>query len=87
MLHYLFFLSVLGEEYSHMERFVLSIVATLFASLQALKFLFFKSTMDKFRNRNYNNKKSRIRETKNLSTDADRRTDTILERLRDLLKK
>ena len=28
-------------------------------------------------------KKSRIRETKNLSTDADRRTDTILERLRD----
>ena len=33
-------------------------------------------------------KKSRIRETKNLSTDADRRTDTILERLRDLsLKK
>ena len=34
------------------------------------------------------NKKSRIRETKNLSTDADCRTDTILERLRDLsLKK
>ena len=32
-------------------------------------------------------KKSRIRETKNLSTDADRRTDTILERLRDLFKK
>ena len=29
-------------------------------------------------------KKSRMRETKNLSTDADRRTDTILERLRDL---
>ena len=29
-------------------------------------------------------KKSRIRETKNLSTDADRRTDTILEKLRDL---
>ena len=29
-------------------------------------------------------KKSRIRETSNLSTDADRRTDTILERLRDL---
>ena len=29
-------------------------------------------------------KKSRIRETKNLSTDADSRTDTILERLRDL---
>ena len=28
--------------------------------------------------------KSRIRETKNLSTDADNRTDTILERLRDL---
>ena len=28
--------------------------------------------------------KSRIRETSNLSTDADRRTDTILERLRDL---
>ena len=28
--------------------------------------------------------KSRIRETKNLSTDADSRTDTILERLRDL---
>ena len=27
--------------------------------------------------------KSRIRETKNLSTDADSRTDTILERLRD----
>ena len=33
-------------------------------------------------------KKSRIRETSNLSTDADRRTDTILKRLRDLsLKK
>ena len=29
-------------------------------------------------------KKSRIRETKNLSTDADSRTDTILQRLRDL---
>ena len=29
-------------------------------------------------------KKFRIRETKNLSTDADSRTDTILERLRDL---
>ena len=32
-------------------------------------------------------KKFRIRETSNLSTDADRRTDTILERLRDLSKK
>ena len=35
-------------------------------------------------------KKSRIRETKNLSTDADSRTDTILERLRffvELFKK
>ena len=32
-------------------------------------------------------KKSRIRETKNLSTDADSRTDTILERLQDLSKK
>ena len=32
-------------------------------------------------------KKSRIRETLNLSTDADRRSDTILERLRDLSKK
>ena len=32
-------------------------------------------------------KKSRIRETKNLSTDADSRTDTILERLHDLSKK
>ena len=32
-------------------------------------------------------KKSRIRETSNLSTDADRRTDTILKRLRDLSKK
>ena len=32
-------------------------------------------------------KKSRIREAKNLSTDADSRTDTILERLRDLSKK
>ena len=31
-------------------------------------------------------KKSRIRDTSNLSTDADRRTDTILERLRDLSK-
>ena len=31
--------------------------------------------------------KSRIRETKNFLTDADRRTDTILERLRDLSKK
>ena len=29
-------------------------------------------------------KKSRIRETKNLSTDADSRTNTTLERLRDL---
>ena len=29
-------------------------------------------------------KKSRRRETPTLSTDADRRTDTILERLRDL---
>ena len=29
-------------------------------------------------------KKSRIRETKNLSTDADSRTDTIFERLSDL---
>ena len=28
-------------------------------------------------------KKSRIRETKNLSTDADSRTDTILKKLRD----
>ena len=28
-------------------------------------------------------KKSRVRETKNLSTDANRRTDTILGRLRD----
>ena len=32
-------------------------------------------------------KKSCIRETSNLSTDADRRTDTILERLRDLSKR
>ena len=32
-------------------------------------------------------KKSRIRETSNLSTDADRRTDTILESLRDLYRK
>ena len=32
-------------------------------------------------------KKSRIRETSNLSTDADRRSDSILERLRDLSKK
>ena len=32
-------------------------------------------------------KKSRIRETKNLSIDADSRTDTILERLQDLSKK
>ena len=32
-------------------------------------------------------KKSCIRETSNLSTDADRRTDTILERLSDLSKK
>ena len=31
--------------------------------------------------------KSRIRETKNLSTDADSRTGTILKRLRDLSKK
>ena len=30
--------------------------------------------------------KSRIRETKNLSTDTDSKTDTILERLRDLSK-
>ena len=29
-------------------------------------------------------KKSRIRETKNISTDADSRTDTIFERLHDL---
>ena len=32
-------------------------------------------------------KKSRIRETKNLSTDADSRTDTVLESLHDLSKK
>ena len=32
-------------------------------------------------------KKSRIRETKNLSTDADSRNNTVLERLRDLSKK
>ena len=32
-------------------------------------------------------RKSRIWETKNLSTDEDSRTDTILERLRDLSKK
>ena len=32
-------------------------------------------------------KKSRIRETKNLTTYADSRTDTVLERLRDLSKK
>ena len=32
-------------------------------------------------------KKSRIRETSNLSTDADRRTDTILKRLCDLSNK
>ena len=31
--------------------------------------------------------KSRIRETSNLLTNADRRTDTILERLRDLSEK
>ena len=34
-----------------------------------------------------NTKKLRIRETKNLSTDADSRTDTILERLHDKMKK
>ena len=33
------------------------------------------------------NKKSRIWETPNLSTDADSRTNTILERLRDLSQK
>ena len=32
-------------------------------------------------------KKSRKRETSNLSTDADRRTDTILESLHDLSRK
>ena len=32
----------------------------------------------------YHKKKSSLRETKNLSTDADSKTDTILERLRDL---
>ena len=32
----------------------------------------------------YHKKKSSLRETKNISTDADSRTDTILERLRDL---
>ena len=32
-------------------------------------------------------KKSRIRETSNLSTDVDRRNDTILESLRDLSRK
>ena len=32
-------------------------------------------------------KKSRIQETLNLSTDADRRTNTILESLRDLFRK
>ena len=35
----------------------------------------------------YIHKKSRIRETKNLSTDADSRTDTISEGLRDLSQK
>ena len=34
----------------------------------------------------YLQKKFRIRETKNLATDADSRTDTILERLHDLSK-
>ena len=36
---------------------------------------------------NISYKKSRIRETKNLSTDADIRADTVLERLRDLSQK
>ena len=35
----------------------------------------------------FRKKKFRIRETKNLSTDADSRTDTILERLHDLSRK
>ena len=35
---------------------------------------------------NLERKKARIRETKNLSTDADRRTDTIVSRLRDKKK-
>ena len=35
----------------------------------------------------YYSQKSRIRETKNLSTDADSRTDTIFERLIDLSEK
>ena len=38
-------------------------------------------------NKEWIKKKSRIRETKNLSTDADRRTDTILDSLRDLSRK
>ena len=42
---------------------------------------------DKLSQTNFILKKSRIRETKNLSTDADSSTDTILERLRDLSKK
>ena len=40
-------------------------------------------TIEKVRIYDSLQKKSRIRETKNLSTDADSRTDTILERLRD----
>ena len=38
----------------------------------------------KSRTNSNNGKKSRIRETPTLSTDADSRTDTILERLRDI---
>ena len=37
--------------------------------------------------RNTREKKTRIRETKNLLTDADSRTNTVLERLRDLSNK
>ena len=46
-----------------------------------------KNGQNKNGRNNNGKKKSRIRETKNLSTDADRRTDTILQRLRDLSKK
>ena len=54
---------------------------TLTITLTTHKIHYSSITTQKF------SKKSRIRETSNLSTDADRRTDTILESLRDLSKK
>ena len=56
-----------------------------------LWFMWFIGTLGREQHSSFNkseiyHKKSRIRETKNLWTDADSMTDTILESLRDLSK-